>query len=169
MTTHELISQIHYRWVAKNLHGVHSPFVYAFNEQLLAHRKQQNPIAIDKQLDALPAKYQQLIARMQQHYALPTLYTAAPTLLPIEQPIDCLLLKKDKPGDWIRMYHTYAPHMAEQSCIIVAGIHTTARHSAKWKRLHNNPSIKLSIDLFGIGILFKRNKLRDKYHYVLQY
>lgn len=169
MTTHELISNLHYRWVAKNLHGVHSPFVYAFNEQLLAHKKLLHATAIDKQLEGLPAKYQQLIARMQQHYSLLNLYTASPNLLPIERPIDCLLLKKDKPGDWIRMYHTYAPYLAEHACIIVAGIHTTARHAAKWKRLHNNPSIKLSIDLFGIGIIFKRNELKDKYHYVLRY
>ncbi len=53
--------------------------------------------------------------------------------------------------------------------MMVAGIHKTKRHSAKWLRLRKHPKVMMSIDLYGVRLLFFRKEFKEKQHFVLKY
>ena len=179
MTIHSLTEYVKYRWIAKSRHGIHSPFVYTFIERVLMNKDtppignnpalqlityQQDTLPIHKQL--LP-RYHRLLQKIASVYNFTT-------LLPIatdneEEPLTCdFLLLTAQPKVWIRLFNRHLPTLKTNSCIMVAHIHKTRRHTGKWNRLCNHPKVKLSIDLYGVGLLFFKEDFKEKQHFVLK-
>ncbi len=169
MTLHALTEYARYRWKAKRLHGVHSPFAYDFSEKVLYQH------AVNERDDRLKAykwlrpRYFTLLAKILSYYNYTNLHCL--THDNEDEPVSCdlLLLKDDAPGDWVRLFNKYQPYLANNCAVMVSGIHKTKRHSAKWQRLYNHPKVMCSIDLYGVGLLFFRKEFKEKQHFVLKY
>ncbi len=147
---------------------MHSPFAYEFAERVLTVPHE----AVPENLSAfkwLAAPYYSLLGKITQYYNYNSLLCL--THDNEEEPLayDLLLLKDLQPGDWVRLFHKYAPHLKNNSCVMVAGIHKTKRHTAKWLRLCKHPKVLMSIDLYGVGLLFFRKEFKEKQHFVLKY
>ncbi len=173
MTSHAAIERLKYLWKAKTPHGVHSPFVFDFIARVLkAQTKPADVFPSAKTAGSLAgipsAKYAKAINRLVSVYG----YTQ-PLFLPDdteEEPTSAdFILITAEPRVWIRLFHRYHPGLKGKSCVVIANIHKTRRHTGKWNRLCSHPKVKMSIDLYGIGILFFKEDFREKQHFILSY
>ncbi|MDR3678975.1 MAG: hypothetical protein P4L41_03340 [Flavipsychrobacter sp.] len=138
--------------MAKTRHGVHSPFVYGFIEQVLLSTSvavPQSPI-IEGDTMSIPTRYQCLLGRINE-YCKPR----AIQIIPIDR-IDSFIAEK-------------LPLIGSDEVILAPSIHSTVEGSAAWARLINDPRVRLSIDLYGIGLLFFNKEFKEQQHFILKY
>lgn len=169
MSWHGIQELIKYRWKALGRHGVHSPFMYAMVDEILPGCRKATISPDISRCTWLPPKYQALVAGLAAHFKATALKIVDNEF---EEPLglyDVLLIKNTIPGQWIRLFNRYANHLKPSGMVIVAGIHQTARHSAKWKRLCSHPGVMLSADLYGVGVIFFGKDFKEKQHFVLKY
>jgi len=176
VTLHGLIEHIKYFFVAKSRHGIHSPFVYEFIEKVIlikgTEAKSETYEIINYQNN--PAKLQlrpkqlSLLKKMISRYEYKKILH-----LPADTDSDPLmadiLLVDAEPKVWIRLFNMHLPTLSREGCIVLTNIHQTKRHTGKWNRLRNHPQVKLSLDLFSLGILFFRPEFKEKQHFVLRF
>jgi hypothetical protein len=167
MTFHAFKEYLKYRQKARGRHGVHSPFAYALAEEVLQSKKQIE-IKSAEVSEGLPERYGLLVNRILAHYNL-----EQPRRLPGEYgrqgPFDALLLPSDTPAEWNAISDKYFPILENDHVVIVVGIHKTALHTESWDRLYNHEKVRMSIDLYEMGLLFFKNEFREKQHFVLRY
>ncbi len=60
------------------------------------------------------------------------------------------------------------PHLHEESVCVLADIYWSVPMTQAWKHLRNHPAVRLSIDVFGLGLLFF-NPILSERHLVLWY
>ena len=166
MTLHAIAAYVGYRWKAKDLHGVHSPFAYDLNEHVLRKSKGCE----SEMYKWLPLKYNMLLGRLQVYYN----YSRVLRLPPQDEDpealkYDILLMDATIPGEWISLFNRYRGLIKNNSMVLLEGIHTTKRHTAKWLRLQKHPAVRMSIDLYGVGLLFFKEEIKEKQHLVLKY
>ena len=169
MTLHALKQYISYRYKAKNLHGVHSPFAYELQEKVFALK---NASAIPEKLQPykwLQPHYFTLLHKLIEYYNYSSLICLTHDNEDDPVAYDLLLMKDLNPGDWVRMFNKHIPYLKNNSGILVDGIHKTKRHTTKWHRLCKHPKVLMSIDLYGVGLLFFRKEFKEKQHFVLKY
>lgn len=169
MTPHAVKKYLSYLFKAKNLHGVHSPFAYELAEKVLNDKEiKKIPVELEP-FNWLPPHYYALLAKLAAYYNYKDI--ACLTQDNEEEPAtyDLLLLRDTKPGDWLKLFNKYLPHIKNNSCMLVAGIHKTKHHSGRWKRLYRHPRVMMSVDLYGVGLLFFRKEFKEKQHFVLKY
>lgn len=164
MTLHAFIEYVKYKVKAKKLHGVHSPFVYSFSEDVLYSNKYASD-AIDITTEE---KYNLLTGRIQKNYQL-----TGPQNLSItdtETKANTLFaITDDNPGHWLQIINKHVGNLTNDSFIVIPGIHKNKRCSAKWKRITSHPKIPMSIDLYGLGVLVIKNEFKEKQHFTLKY
>lgn len=59
--------------------------------------------------------------------------------------------------------------MHSDSWMIVEGIHTSSEMEYAWARLKKQPEVRLTIDLFFIGLLFCRKEQKEQEHFIIRY
>ncbi|HLO83024.1 MAG TPA: class I SAM-dependent methyltransferase [Chitinophagaceae bacterium] len=69
----------------------------------------------------------------------------------------------------LRYFETIFPKTHEGSCIIFDDIHWSAEMEEAWEKIRKDERVKLSIDLFFIGIVFFRTEFREKQHFSIRY
>ena len=168
MTLHTIIQLAWHRLTAKRLHGVHSPFVFDFATTILATPSQLASVQAPLPLPWLPGKYRSIVARIISHYQYNTPIVTSDDLEDIPVAADVLILKSDKPGNWARIFNKYYRVRQNDCLFVVCDIHKTKRHTAKWRKLVNHPKIPMSIDLYGIGLLWFKGSFLVKQHFVLR-
>ena len=169
MTIHAITQYLEYTWKAKSRHGVHSPFVYDFIEGVLLdtgpiERKfiVENP--------GLALRFENIISRMAAYYNYRNILH-----LPLKNDngqngvIDMLLLNGEEPRQWYNEFNKYFSLLKNGSVVVIAGIHKTAGHTAAWNILYKHPEVRMSIDLYGIGLLFFREEFKVAQHFILKY
>ena len=57
----------------------------------------------------------------------------------------------------------------KETAIIIPGIHSSPLHTRCWNEVAGLPCVKLSIDLFSLGLLFFKDEFKEKQHFVLKY
>ena len=80
-----------------------------------------------------------------------------------------LLLRMQYPKQWLQLFDQYFPELESNGATAVPGIHNTPDHSLAWKKLCNDKRVKMSIDLFGVGLLWFKDEFKVKQHFVLKY
>lgn len=167
MSIHSIIAKLKYRLQAKRLHGVHSPFAYTFSEEILYTT--DKPHLPTLPTVRLPAKYQQLLARLKdkRHYTDQCALSAEHDDSLSGK--DIIIITEKNPGLWLQLFNKHLPELKSDCVIAVPGIHTTKRHSLKWKRLYTHPKILMSIDLYGLGLIFFKPEFKEKQHFILKY
>jgi len=152
---------------------VHSPFVYQFIEQVLKQVNQYRGPQLEGPVRKLPAHYQSLLALTATTYQLGTpLEIKASDDHPV--PPGCFYLLNDRePGHWVRLCSQLAAQWGASATrpdtlIVIPGIHLTARHTAKWKRLRPQSQNRLCIDLLDVGLIWLRQAFHAPQFFVLR-
>lgn len=162
---HEFIQFVIYKWKAKGRHGTHSPFVYDFLEHILRNKEVIDRQYIVEDRD-IALRYENLVSRTATRYGYKNVVSAGQGNK--QQEIDMLLLGKDA-ARWQQELNSYLPQIKNDGAVIVKDIHKTAANTGAWNKLCADERVLLSIDMFGIGMLFFRKEFKEKQHFVLAY
>ncbi len=91
-----------------------------------------------------------------------------PELLSECSQLDWLFLDGDhREGQSLDYFEQCRPKLHHQSVVILADIHWSKEMEAAWESLKRDPAVRLSIDLFHLGLLFFRKEIREKQDYTL--
>ena len=165
MTPFALIAYVQYLWRAKKLHGVHSPFAYAFSEDILyTDHSAVQPLLVD-----IPAKYARLLSYLKDKGGYQQLYTLGSDSNNSILPDTMVVITEKNPGKWLQLFNKHLQELKAGCVIAIPAIHQSKRHDKKWKRLYTHPKILMSIDLYGIGLIFFKPEFKEKQHFVLKY
>jgi hypothetical protein len=82
---------------------------------------------------------------------------------------DLLLIDLNDPTDWRPAFEKYHSRLKENSIVMISTPHHTKKHSEAWEDIYKIPEVKLSLDIFRIGLLFFREDFKEKQHFTLKY
>jgi hypothetical protein len=172
---YSITAYLDYRRHAKTRHGIHSPFVYEFVEKLLyKHSKKRIDILPFFNQPSIAAKYQRLLSHIVAYYQCKELccYTNAKHFVKSgagNSKYDLLLLNIEDEKNWQEVFENNLHLLQRDSIVAINGIHRNESCSATWQSLYGDSRVKLSMDLYGIGLLFFRDDFKEKQHFVLKY
>jgi hypothetical protein len=157
------LQKIKYRLRAKNLHGVHSPFVYQFNEQVLNGHycaQKSSHYLFSVQL-GLNQKQSNILHKIIDFYGIQSIHFLDQKVeMASGKDANRLLIFTD--SRLIPIYNN------TDDIIVVVSPYATQEASVGWQQLIKTPHVPLSIDLFELGILFFRKEFLVKQHFVLR-
>lgn len=171
-------------------HGVHSPFVYHLTENLLRNKlpelKTVLATARHKQLVNVLISYFQckhLLWISKKAGESETFISISPEpaggmsvqaeRFECQQSVDFLLpdaylIDLDDPAEWLLAWHKYREHVGPGSLVLISSIHSSRAHTAAWNMIRADEAVRLSIDLYRVGLLFFREEFKEKQHFVLK-
>ena len=170
MTIHAITQYLRYKWKAMGRHGIHSPFAYAFVEDVLQDRgKRFNNMEAYPAYPWLGVKYAKLLTRMTSYYGYTDLLTAPADKSTLKDKYDMLLFKPEDPRQWGLLMDEYCYLLKNNSMVLIPAIHKTGAHTAAWHGLCMNARVRMSIDVYGAGLLLFKMEFRERQHFVLGY
>jgi hypothetical protein len=196
-----LLKYLQYYWVASNSkgHGIHSPFVFKFIQEILNGKSpltaiENNTPAVNQILDQIEAavsapltpKNKIVIARLLQWLNPITILvtgdkkqfdadSAINTNAKIGstqsvESIDFAFIGKGQNKEtMLQSASRLFDKMHSNSWVILHGIHADSNMETVWNTLKEHSNIRLSIDLFTIGILFCRKEQKEQEHFIIRY
>lgn len=69
----------------------------------------------------------------------------------------------------VRYFEQLLPNLGQYSMVIFDDIHWSAGMEEAWRTIQHHPAVKLSIDLFFIGIVLFREEFHEKQHFTIRY
>jgi hypothetical protein len=165
---HQLYQTLKYRLSAKNRHGVHSPFVYDFIEQII-NGKYKNPsiTTLNNILNQHALMQLHSTACIAAYYNISTFKK-----LDAQQNFIVESINANQLGTMYLLHAAQKWYMQttfeENDIVLIEQIHKTEQCEAYWQNMIQQTNASLSIDLFDIGILFFRKDFLVKQHFVLQ-
>jgi len=188
--THQLKEYLKYSRKASGRHGVHSPFVYELTEQLL---KRRLPAA---NLMLATSRHKRMVNKIITYFGCKHILWItnkdgeAETYIAIEEGAgatvklrterfnfaefssypapELYLLDLAEPADWVTAWEKYKDRIRPDDIVLITSIHHSAAHTAAWEQVHTDDRIKLSVDLFKLGLLFFKEEFKEKQHFVLK-
>lgn len=196
-----LLKYLQYYWVASNSkgHGIHSPFVFKFIQEILNGKSpltaiENNTPAVKQILDQIEVasssklhpKIKLVIARLLQWLNPITILvtgdkkqfdadSAKNTNAKIGstqsvESIDFAFIGEGQDGATIlQSVNRVMDKMHSNSWVILHGMHADSNMETVWNTLKEHSNIRLSIDLFTIGILFCRKEQKEQEHFIIRY
>jgi len=196
-----LLKYLQYYWVASNSkgHGIHSPFVFKFIQEILNGKSpltaiENNTPAVKQILDQIEAvvsdpltpKNKIVIARLLQWLnPITTLVTGDKKPFDADsaintnakigstqsvESIDFAFIGEGQDGATIlQSVNRVMDKIHSNSWVILHGIHADSNMETVWNTLKEHSNIRLSIDLFTIGILFCRKEQKEQEHFIIRY
>lgn len=164
MALHAIIEYIKYSWKAKGRHGTHSPFVYDFVETILQDRA--NMVIADPVVySGLSDEHNTLLDRIRQHYNYRSVRR-----LPEDHVADAdiVILPAQEPLLWANLAKQNFPVLNKDSLVFVGHIHDTKVHTHEWNAMRKMPAVKMSIDLYGAGLLLFKEEFKEQQHFILK-
>ena len=192
------IKYLQYHWVASNSkgHGIHSPFVFQIIKDILNAKTtlteiEKTDTAVKKILDkieatgsgALAPKIKIVIARLL-HWLNPStvLVTGDKNQFQSDRSMNANVTNESVesinfafigPGQdtskMLQSANKLIDRMHPNAWVIMHQIHADADMEAAWNVLKKHSNIRLSIDLFTIGILFCRKEQKEQEHFIIRY
>jgi len=153
-------------------HGVHSPFVYSFIRSVLNNKEL-------KQEANYSNKYRALLIRMIAYY-MPVVVmeleltpsNKANVLEEIENTntIGLLYIKQNKNAERLTNYFNAAiKKINTHSILIFEGIHSSKEMEASWEQIKMHKEVKLTIDVYKLGIVFFRQEQLEKENFTIRF
>ncbi|MEY3539361.1 MAG: hypothetical protein RL188_778 [Bacteroidota bacterium] len=185
----QFFKYLRYYWVASNSkgHGIHSPFVFKLiQEQFNVSKSLEVPesftpamqqLVQELQLasaNQLPKKIIQLMGRLLLKFN-PTVYCIIKeyinqnNLSNIETLDFAFLTATDQVEAFLSNANKALQMMHPAAWMMVQGIHSSEAMETAWEKLKTNKQVRLTIDLFSIGILFCRKEQKEKEHFIIRY
>ena len=191
-----LLKYLQYHWVASNSkgHGIHSPFVFQIIKDILNAKTTLTEIEktspdvnkIIKEIEAagaLAPKIKLVIARLlqwlspitvsvtgnrQQFEVYSKINSNAKNVS--DESIDFAFIGEGQDGaTMLQSASSIIDKMHSNSWVILHQIHADADMEAAWDQLKKHSNIRLTIDLFTIGILFCRTAQKEQEHFIIRY
>lgn len=192
------LKYLQYHWVASNSkgHGIHSPFVFQIIKDILNAKTALTEIekkapTVKKILDTIEAacsstltpKIKIVIARLLQWLNPLTVSVTGEkhqfetesdmqtnrTIEPIES-IDFAFIGAGQDAvTMLQSANSLIDKMHSNAWVILHQIHADADMETAWNVLKKHSNIRLSIDLFTIGILFCRTAQKEQEHFIIRY
>lgn len=196
-----LLKYLQYYWVASNSkgHGIHSPFVFKFIQEILNGKSpltaiENNTPAVNEILQEIEAasssklhpKIKLVIARLLQSNH-PVSFSVTGDMKPFDadsaintnakigstqsvESIDFAFIGKGQNKEtMLQSASRLFDKMHSNSWVILHGIHADSNMETVWNTLKEHSNIRLSIDLFTIGILFCRKEQKEQEHFIIRY
>jgi hypothetical protein len=192
------LKYLQYHWVASNSkgHGIHSPFVFQIIKDILNAKTTLTEIektapAVKKILDkieaagsgALAPKIKIVIARLlqwlnpltvlvtgdQQQFEDETAKHTNVTYESVEKIDFAFIGEGQDEATMLQRASSLIDKMHSNSLVILHGIHTDSNMQAAWIQLKQHATIRLTIDLFDIGLLFCRTAQKEQEHFIIRY
>ena len=192
------LKYLQYHWVASNSkgHGVHSPFVFQIIKDILNAKTALTEIekkspAVKKILDTIEAacsstltpKIKIVIARLLQWLNPLTVSVTGEkhqfetesdmqtnrTIEPIESIDFAFIGAGQDAATMLQSANSLIDKMDSNAWVILHQIHADADMETSWNALKKHSNIRLSIDLFTIGILFCRKAQKEQEHFIIRY
>lgn len=138
---------LQHRRKAKNRHGVHSPFVYTFNEDVLNH---------SRNLD-------ELVANMAQYYNIPGVYRKGNVNTRSAMVFGRLIVLP------LTDHLTLTTDITEDDIVLLHPLYTSPAQAHQWQTLCAGSKVTMSIDLFNAGLLLFRKEFKIKQHFLLRW
>lgn len=155
-----------YRWLqyhTKSLsrHGVHSPFVYDFIENILHFKHQQNKLISEEYSTLINNdKLYILISQIKNYYSFNKISINSQSS---QSNNDKTLYVFTEP-------HLFKPiKIKANELIVVLGINKTQKNYQTWKQISSNKEYLLGIDLYQLGILATNTNFKEKQYFILKY
>lgn len=170
MTLHYFLKYLQHKWIAKSRHGVHSPFAYAFVEDVIENRRKLSSAGVAIPWSIKPAaRYQGLLTRMAVYYQYGSVINASfsPDASATDS-FDMLLIDNAEPGTWWQLFAKYEHLISDSSAVVIMDIHKTEIHTATWENISMDKKVTMSLDLLGIGILFFRKEFKIPQRFTLR-
>jgi len=153
-------------------HGVHSPFVFSFIGSVLNNKEL-------KQEANYSNKYLALVTRMVTYY-MPvvvmefeaTTSNKANILEEIENAdtIGLLYIKQiNNAEDVTNYFNTALKKINTQSILIFDDIHDSKEMEYSWEKIKMHSEVKLTIDLYKLGIAFFRQEQLEKENFAIRF
>jgi hypothetical protein len=164
LALHAIIEYIKYSWKARGRHGTHSPFVYDFVEAVLQDRG--NMVIADPVVySGLSEGNSTLLNRIRQHYDYRSV-----RWLPDDHVADAdiVVMPTQEPLLWASLAKHNFQLLKRDSLVFVANIHDTAVHTHEWNSMRKMPAVKMSIDLYGAGLLLFKEQFKEQQHFILK-
>lgn len=185
-TVNRLLHYSRHLFRAKGRHGTHSPFVYAFVEQVMRSRLRIPPV---KDTAPFGVKEVNLLYRTISYLSPQAIYTT-PVLLPVLQsltpsatpgctvavlpafpvtdvlPAERVLIVADMDGIPDE-YAAILPETATLS-ILCYGIHRNKGMQARWQHMAASSGFQVSLDYWYFGLLVKDLSFKAKQHFRLR-
>ena len=165
MNPYQIIQFFKYKWKAMGRHGTHSPFVYAFIEEVL-HDYEIIPREYIVSCPWLGLRFENILSRIAARYQFKNIL-----FLP-KQPAgaaDMVIMDRKEPQNWKSQLEAILPQLKNESVVVVPDIHTSKALGLAWAGLCKHPEVRMSIDLYGMGLLLFREEFKVPQHFVLQY
>ena len=153
-------------------HGVHSPFVFNFISSILNNKEL-------KQEANYSNKYRALLIRMVAYYMPEVVmeFEATPSnkadvLEEIENAdtIGLLHVKQNKNAEDVISYFSAAiKKVNTESILIFDGIHDSKEMENSWEAIKMHKEVKLTIDLYKLGIVFFRQEQLEKENFIIRF
>ena len=153
-------------------HGVHSPFVFNFISSILNNKEL-------KQEANYSNKYRALLIRMVAYYMPEVVmeFEATPSnkadvLEEIENAdtIGLLHVKQNKNAAQLMIYFNAAiKKVNTESILIFDNIHDSKEMENSWEAIKMHKEVKLTIDLYKLGIVFFRQEQLEKENFTIRF
>jgi hypothetical protein len=188
--THQLKEYVKYRRKARGMHGVHSPFAYELSENLLKQK------AAPGNLVLATSRHRKLVNKIISYFQcrhilwLTNKDGETETYISIGQeeqggiqlrterfnfdqfatypPPDLYLIDLENPEDWMQAWQKYKPYIGPNDVFLITSVHQSREHTGAWDQIHMDDAVRLSTDLFKVGLLFFREEFKEKQHFVLK-
>ena len=153
-------------------HGVHSPFVFNFISSILNNKEL-------KQEANYSNKYRALVTRMVAYYmpvsvmeleATPSSKVKVLEEIANADSIGLLYIKHiANAEDLTNYFNTTLKKINNQSILIFEGIHDSKEMEASWETIKMHKEVKLTIDLYKLGIVFFRQEQLEKENFTIRF
>ena len=169
-----LINYFKYYFNASNGkgHGVHSPFVFNFIRSVLNNKEL-------KQEADYSNKYRALVTRMVAYYmpvsvmeleATPSSKVKVLEEIANADSIGLLYIKHINNAEDLKNYFNAAlKKINTQSILIFDNIHNSKEMENSWEAIKMHNEVKLTIDLYKLGIVFFRQEQLEKENFIIRF
>jgi hypothetical protein len=82
---------------------------------------------------------------------------------------DLILIDLRDPTDWQPAFEKFRFRLKQDSIVLINSIHHSKQHTDAWEELSEMQEVKLSLDLYKLGLMFFREEIREKQHFVLSH
>ena len=177
-----LKERVKFLWQAKNAHGLHSPYVFIFYNTVKTwaksfkfqakktknFNKKQSRIllAIVQYLNPkkvlIVSNEEENISDWKSNFLVETHNVSIENInILLNKPVkfDLIILPKSLLINKEELLSSLLPFISTESVVIIPHIYASKEAITQWKSLIKENSVRMSIDLFFIGLLFFRKEL----------